>query len=184
MPGPIDAQQIADMAGMGSGGFIGGRNSSDPRAMYEQWQKLLSELEAMRSSGPGELVAPQYRIKGAAGAGNGDGMLRPGQTGSGGEREYLIDGKWASQNAYDDPQFQAMVVDPWIEKEKLRRQEEYQKQIAEMQQRASMAEYDYNDYQRRQEEIKKGAGGAGTLGSTASSPRPGGGGMGSTTRRY
>lgn len=164
---------------MGSGSF----RSSDPRAMYEQWQKLLSELEAMRSSGPGELVAPQYRVKGAAGAGNGDGFMLAGANGGGGEREYLIDGKWASQNAYDDPQFQAMVVDPWIEKEKLRRQEEYQKQIAEMQSRASMAEYDYNDYQRRQDEIKKGNQGAGSMGQSTMRPG-GGGGMGSTTRRY
>lgn len=164
MPGPVDAQQIGAMAGMGSGSF----KSSDPRAMYEQWQKVLAELEQLKGVGPPQTIAPEYRVNPNTNT-----------------REYNIGGRWASEKTYQDPGFQATVVEPWLEQERMRKAEEYNKQIAEAQQRAAMHEYDYNDYLRRQEEIKRGGGGAGTLGSTARSPRPGGGGggMGSTTRR-
>jgi len=171
-----------------------GAAGSDSRArqLYEMWQRILAEMEGAKGAAPGELFSPQYRMKGAAGNGNGDGLMRAGANGGGGEREYFIDGKWASESTYQDPEFQSLVVDPWIEKEKLRRQEEYQKSLAEMQQRASMAEYDYNDYLRRQEEYKKGqvnpvnpSTGRPTLGGVGSTTSgPGGGGMGSTTRRY
>lgn len=159
MPGPMDTEAMSTMiAGAGV-------TPTDPRGMYQQWQSAIAELERMKAGGPPETVAPEYRVN-------------PNTN----EREYNIGGKWAREKVYQDPQFQATVVEPWVEKERMRRAEEYQKQLAEMQQRAAMHEYDYNDFMRRQEELK----GNGVGKSTFGRPSAGGGGgsMGSTTRRY
>ena len=163
------AEEIAGMAGMtgaAGGAFSGGgrsyRSPGDARGLYEQWQQALAELEGLKGGQPQQTVAPQYRVN-------------P-QTG---QREYNIGGKWAQQHIYEDPAFQATVVEPWMEKERTRMADEYNKQFADVQQRAAMHEYDYNDFMRRQEELKQGA----TVGKSTYGRPQGGGGMGSTTRR-
>ena len=94
-----------------------------------------------------------------------------------GDREYLVNGKWAKQGAWDDPEFQALVVEPWMEQERKRMVDEHQKAIAMALERSNMAKYDYDDFLRRQEELKKNqAAGIGVRKSpfTFISPRGGG----------
>lgn len=154
------AQDIAAMAGMT--GAVGGMKPTDARGLYEQWQQAIAELERLKGGGPQENIQAQYRMNPNTG-----------------EREYQVGGKWARQSVYEDPRFQVEVVEPWMEEERMRLADEYNKQIAQAQQAAAMHEYDYNDFQRRQQEHQENGVGKSTFG------RPqGGGGMGSTSRRY
>jgi hypothetical protein len=189
MPSAEEIAAMAGMTGAAGGAFSGGTpkfsgGSFKPRGerqLYEQWQSAIAELERLKNTMQPETIAPEYRMKGATGPGNGAGMafMAPGANGGGGEREYFIDGKWASQDAYADPEFQSLVVEPWMEKERLRKADEYQKQIAEVQQRASMYEYDYNDFLRRQQEHQQNGVGKSTYGR----PQGGGGGSMGSSRR-
>jgi len=130
-----DLETVATMLqGMGGGG---GRSGGGDRDLYQKWQEALARLEQLQAGAPGEVIAPRYRVD-------------PNTN----EREYNIGGRWAKQSAYEDPEFQALVVEPWMEKERQRRREAYEKQVAFAKEAAAMREYDYNDYQRRQEELK------------------------------
>jgi hypothetical protein len=139
-------------------------NAQDDRGLYEEWQKALAEIERLKTAGANTTLMPEWRPNPKTG-----------------EREYFVNNQWVRQGVWNDPEFQAMVVDPWTEQEKRRRADEHAKELALAQERAAMAQYDYDDFKRRNEELRGGTG-AGSLGqSSYRSPRPGA--MGQTTSR-
>ena len=153
MPGPMDNPQAAAAMIQAAQQFRGRAGGVDEgKNYYTQWQKLMSELEAMKGN---EISDPTPQVR-----------VNPNT----GQNEYAFGGRFANSRQWEDQGFQENVYAPWAAKERERMTSEQQKRMADLAAQAAAAEFEYNQWQQARQNPQEA--GAGSMGSRRN-PRAG-----------
>jgi len=164
-PPPQPQGQMPPPVPPGGGGFNfggggGGRGPTDAAGYHSRWQEAQAEYD---------------RLSGGMGADDSSGWVPETRKAKGGGIEYNIGGQWATQRQWSHPAFQQQFVEPYKARHRQEQEARRAKQMAEQQALAAQYQFEYEDYLRRQEEIKA----EGTSGNVGSNPGGGSGMVGS-----
>ena len=119
------------------------QNIRGPKDFYADYQTAQSKFNELAAYDPSQYVDPWMPETRS---------LSPGNT------EYLVGDKWYNQQAWDDPSFQSAMVDPYRQQMQNKgagqAAQSHAQALAAAQKNAEMAKFEWENYQKRMEEIK------------------------------